>query len=188
MLHHSKVVGLPVSRIDGPLKVTGTAHYATEHAAPGMLYGYVVPATIATGRILAVHTHEAGSFPGVVKVYTHENRPKAAFRDAKAKGAQLGRKVQTGYNADTGQPVYETEELDYEVLPQIVVEVAEFRGEHQRQNPAGLRPAAQSLDTVPAGSIRVGGDVEAHATKWQLEGGEVIGGQCRHHGHGGHDV
>jgi S-DNA-T family DNA segregation ATPase FtsK/SpoIIIE len=47
-------------------------------------------------------------------------------RDAKAKGAQLGRRVQTGYNADTGQPVYETEELDYEVLPQIVVVVDEL--------------------------------------------------------------
>ncbi|MEO7505191.1 MAG: DNA translocase FtsK 4TM domain-containing protein, partial [Sphingomicrobium sp.] len=47
-------------------------------------------------------------------------------RDSKAKGAQLGRKVQTGYNADTGQPEYETEELDYEVLPQIVVIVDEL--------------------------------------------------------------
>ncbi|MBA3668445.1 MAG: DNA translocase FtsK, partial [Sphingomonas sp.] len=47
-------------------------------------------------------------------------------RDAKAKGAQLGRKVQTGYNADSGQPIYETEELDYEVLPQIVVVVDEL--------------------------------------------------------------
>jgi len=47
-------------------------------------------------------------------------------RDAKAKGAQLGRKVQTGYNADSGQPVYETEELDYDVLPQIVVVVDEL--------------------------------------------------------------
>ncbi len=47
-------------------------------------------------------------------------------RDAKAKGAQLGRKVQTGYNADTGQPIYETEELEYEVLPQIVVVVDEL--------------------------------------------------------------
>ena len=47
-------------------------------------------------------------------------------RDAKAKGAQLGRRVQTGYNADTGQPVYETEELDYDVLPQIVVVVDEL--------------------------------------------------------------
>jgi S-DNA-T family DNA segregation ATPase FtsK/SpoIIIE len=47
-------------------------------------------------------------------------------RDAKAKGAQLGRKVQTGYNAETGQPVYETEELEYDVLPQIVVIVDEL--------------------------------------------------------------
>ncbi len=47
-------------------------------------------------------------------------------RDAKAKGAQLGRRVQTGYNAETGQPIYEFEQLDYEVLPQIVVVVDEL--------------------------------------------------------------
>jgi S-DNA-T family DNA segregation ATPase FtsK/SpoIIIE len=50
----------------------------------------------------------------------------AKVRESKAKGAQLGRRVQTGYNADTGQPVYETEELEYEVLPQIVVVVDEL--------------------------------------------------------------
>ncbi len=47
-------------------------------------------------------------------------------RDAKAKGAQLGRRVQTGYNADTGQPIYEMEQLEYEVLSQIVVVVDEL--------------------------------------------------------------
>ena len=50
----------------------------------------------------------------------------AKVRDAKAKGAQLGRRVQTGYNAESGQPIYETEELEYEVLPQIVVVVDEL--------------------------------------------------------------
>ncbi|MFL6738889.1 MAG: DNA translocase FtsK [Sphingomicrobium sp.] len=50
----------------------------------------------------------------------------AKIRDAKAKGSRLGRRVQTGYDADNGQPVYETEELDYEVLPQIVVVVDEL--------------------------------------------------------------
>ena len=50
----------------------------------------------------------------------------ARVRESKAKGMALGRKVQTGYNADTGQPVYETEELDYDVLPQIVVVVDEL--------------------------------------------------------------
>ncbi|HVM23300.1 MAG TPA: DNA translocase FtsK 4TM domain-containing protein [Sphingomicrobium sp.] len=50
----------------------------------------------------------------------------AKVREAKAKGARLGRRVQTGYDADTGQPIYETEQLDYEVLPQIVVVVDEL--------------------------------------------------------------
>jgi S-DNA-T family DNA segregation ATPase FtsK/SpoIIIE len=47
-------------------------------------------------------------------------------RDAKAKGSKLGRRVQTGYDASTGQPLYEVEELEYEVLPQIVVVVDEL--------------------------------------------------------------
>ena len=46
--------------------------------------------------------------------------------DAKVRGTKLGRRVQTGYDADSGQPLYETEELDYEVLPQIVVVVDEL--------------------------------------------------------------
>ncbi|HEX5236947.1 MAG TPA: DNA translocase FtsK 4TM domain-containing protein [Sphingomicrobium sp.] len=50
----------------------------------------------------------------------------AKVREAKAKGAKLGRRVQTGYDADSGQPVYETEQLDYDVLPQIVVVVDEL--------------------------------------------------------------
>ena len=57
-------------------------------------------------------------------------RSLAGFNDkvraAKAKGQRLGRKVQTGYHPDTGQPVYEEEQLDYEPLPQIVVIVDEL--------------------------------------------------------------
>ena len=47
-------------------------------------------------------------------------------RQAKAKGQPLGRKVQTGYHPDTGQPVYEEEKLEYDVLPKIVVIVDEL--------------------------------------------------------------
>ncbi|MEO7240212.1 MAG: DNA translocase FtsK 4TM domain-containing protein [Sphingomicrobium sp.] len=50
----------------------------------------------------------------------------AKVREAKAKGAQLGRRVQTGYNAETGQPIYETEQLEFDVLPQIVVIIDEL--------------------------------------------------------------
>jgi len=47
-------------------------------------------------------------------------------RVAKSKGQRLGRRVQTGYDAESGHPVYEEEQLDYEVLPQIVVVVDEL--------------------------------------------------------------
>jgi S-DNA-T family DNA segregation ATPase FtsK/SpoIIIE len=50
----------------------------------------------------------------------------AKVRESKAKGQSMGRRVQTGYDAETGQPKYEMEELDYEVLPQIVVIVDEL--------------------------------------------------------------
>jgi S-DNA-T family DNA segregation ATPase FtsK/SpoIIIE len=50
----------------------------------------------------------------------------AKVREARAKGSKLGRRVQTGYHADTGQPLYETESLEYDVLPQIVVIIDEL--------------------------------------------------------------
>ena len=56
-------------------------------------------------------------------------RSLASFNDkvrvAKQKGQPLGRKVQAGWN-ENGQPVYEEETLDYQVLPQIVVIVDEL--------------------------------------------------------------
>jgi DNA segregation ATPase FtsK/SpoIIIE, S-DNA-T family len=47
-------------------------------------------------------------------------------RNAAAKGAPLGRKVQIGYDPMTGQPQYEEENLAYEPMPQIVVIVDEL--------------------------------------------------------------
>ena len=56
-------------------------------------------------------------------------RSLASFNDkvraARAKGTPLGRRVQTGYG-ENGQPIYEEEQLDYDVLPQIVVIVDEL--------------------------------------------------------------
>lgn len=85
MLNESKRVGLPTSRIDGPLKVTGQARYAAEHFEPGMQHGYVLVSTIAAGRITELDTSQAESFAGVAKVYTYKNRPKVAYRDTKWK-------------------------------------------------------------------------------------------------------
>ncbi|MFB0875630.1 MULTISPECIES: DNA translocase FtsK 4TM domain-containing protein [unclassified Sphingobium] len=47
-------------------------------------------------------------------------------RAAKAKGKPLGRRVQTGYDPESGKPIYEEEQLNFQPLPQIVVVVDEL--------------------------------------------------------------
>jgi DNA segregation ATPase FtsK/SpoIIIE, S-DNA-T family len=50
----------------------------------------------------------------------------ARVAEANKKGEKLNRTVHTGYNRDTGQAIYENEELDLETLPYIVVIVDEM--------------------------------------------------------------
>jgi S-DNA-T family DNA segregation ATPase FtsK/SpoIIIE len=50
----------------------------------------------------------------------------ARVAEAKAKGEQLTRTVHTGYDKETGEAIYEKEELDLEPLPYIVVIVDEM--------------------------------------------------------------
>jgi xanthine dehydrogenase YagR molybdenum-binding subunit len=69
-----RVIGRPVDRIDGPAKVTGTAPYAYERhdVAPDAVYGWIVGATIAKGRVTRIDTRAAAALPGVLAVLTHE--------------------------------------------------------------------------------------------------------------------
>jgi len=67
------VVGRARKRIDGPLKVSGTARYAADFDFPTLLYAVPVCATIANGRVASIDTSAAAAMPGVRKIYTHEN-------------------------------------------------------------------------------------------------------------------
>src|SRR5580704_3668761 len=69
-------VGLPLNRVDGRLKVTGQAPYAYEYAAQGTaLYGVIVPAAIAKGRVVTADVSDAQRAPGVRLVLTKDNAP-----------------------------------------------------------------------------------------------------------------
>lgn len=76
------MIGQPLNRVDGPLKVAGQATYAYEHWEDGQpLYGFIVGATIGKGRITQIDTEAAESAPGVRLVMTHENAPRQGIRD-----------------------------------------------------------------------------------------------------------
>jgi xanthine dehydrogenase YagR molybdenum-binding subunit len=68
-------IGQARARIDGPLKVTGTARYTSDHNLPGMLYAVPVGATIAKGRITAIDTARARQMPGVRAVLKRGDLP-----------------------------------------------------------------------------------------------------------------
>jgi len=70
------LIGQPISRLDGPLKVRGKARFAAEFAMDGMLYAAVAYSTIAKGGILKLDTSAAEAAPGVVLVMTYRNAPK----------------------------------------------------------------------------------------------------------------
>src|ERR1700704_3285037 len=69
------IVGRPLDRVDGRLKVTGGARYAYEMQQDSVLYGFVVEASIAKGTIRSIDTRAAENAPGVALVLTHRNAP-----------------------------------------------------------------------------------------------------------------
>ena len=76
------MIGQPINRVDGPLKVSGRATYAYEHWDAGQpLYGFIVGATIGKGRITRIDTARAEQSPGVRLVMTHRNAPAQGTRD-----------------------------------------------------------------------------------------------------------
>jgi len=74
------LIGKPVNRVDGRLKVTGQAPYAYEvQEAPGKpACGFIVGATIAKGTVADIDASAAEKAPGVLLVMTHRNAPKQA--------------------------------------------------------------------------------------------------------------
>src|ERR1041384_7640348 len=74
-------LGQPISRVDGRAKVTGAAKYAAEFNVPNLAYGHVVSSDIARGRITAIDASEALALPGVLRVFTHEDKERLARSD-----------------------------------------------------------------------------------------------------------
>ena len=90
-IDQGKVVGQPVDRIDGPLKITGTAPYAYDRhdVVANQAYGYILGSAIAKGRIAAIDSAAAKAAPGVIAIVTAQNAGKLGkgnFNTAKLLG------------------------------------------------------------------------------------------------------
>src|SRR5256714_8165116 len=88
------VVGQPLNRVDGRLKVTGGARYAADYPLENMAHAVLLSSSIANGRIKSFDTSEAERVPGVLHVMTYQNAPKLKpVATNPAEGDAAGRRV-----------------------------------------------------------------------------------------------
>lgn len=68
----SKLVGKPISRVEGHLKVAGKSTYTAEHQFDELCHGVMVGATIGKGKVKKVHKDTALQVAGVIGVFHDE--------------------------------------------------------------------------------------------------------------------
>lgn len=88
----SKLVGKPINRVDGSLKVSGQAHYSAEIHLNNKAYGVLVGATIAKGRVESIDNDSLKGIPNIIKVVTDpehflRNSQQGGLKKAPTQGA-----------------------------------------------------------------------------------------------------
>src|ERR1700689_3008357 len=83
-------IGTATSRLDGPAKVTGQAHYGSDGALGNAAYALLVTSAIAKGRITAFDLAEARKVPGVIDVFTYQTIGKIEAGETFDAGGYMG--------------------------------------------------------------------------------------------------
>jgi xanthine dehydrogenase YagR molybdenum-binding subunit len=143
-------IGKPINRVDGVAKVTGKAKYAAEYKAPDIAYGWVISSSIAKGKITHIDTDAALQLPGVIQVFSHENRPSLAwfdmsYKDQDAPPGSPFRPLRDATIKYSGQPIALVVADTFEVARYAasLIRVEYEKEEHQTDLEANLHRARE---------------------------------------------
>lgn len=67
----TQIIGAPVARLDGRLKVMGAARYGSDMSAANVAFACLATSDIALGRIVSIDDGAARRSPGVLDILTH---------------------------------------------------------------------------------------------------------------------
>ncbi|RXT37811.1 xanthine dehydrogenase family protein molybdopterin-binding subunit [Bradyrhizobium betae] len=160
-LDAEKIVGKPLDRVDGRLKVTGGAHYAYE-MQQNSLYGFVVEASIAKGRIASIETLTAERSPGVKLVLTYRDAPKQGTGNHREAHPVLTGPVVSHYGEPVAFVVAETFEQARAAAYLVKVEYDREKGQYALPHHLALARVPHQPDGAPADS-EVGNFSDAYA-------------------------
>ncbi|BAN24974.1 xanthine dehydrogenase family protein molybdopterin-binding subunit [Caballeronia insecticola] len=102
------VIGKPLDRTDGVLKVTGQARYSADNADAKLAHAVLVTSTVAHGRIASIDTSRAQAMPGVLLVMTYQNAmrlPNNGVPDAQPPAVRKLTLLQTNEVRYSNEPV-----------------------------------------------------------------------------------
>ncbi len=136
-----RLIGTRISRVDGPLKVSGRAKYSYDISRPGMLYGRVLRSPHAHARIKSIVAEAARTAPGVKALLLTANPGDRVLFP----GEDIG-----GLAAETEQQAQDALRLikvEWEVLPALATVEQAMRPEAPRVfNPANTRQGTVQED------------------------------------------
>ncbi|MBE7173235.1 MAG: xanthine dehydrogenase family protein molybdopterin-binding subunit [Williamsia sp.] len=177
MSQQIKTVGEGINRVDGILKVTGAATYATDYPVKNLAYAVLFKSTIAAGEITGMDTGEAEKAPGVLAVITHKNAPKLNVNGGLRGGALLQGPAVQFYGQHIGMVVAETfEQARY---ASRLVKVSYKEGSAKVDFPKLKEEAVTPHDRDKADAIR--GDVETAFSNAEYKIDAVYETPVEHH-------
>lgn len=101
-----------MTRVDGPLKVTGAARYTYDQRLPGMLYGRILRSPHAHARVTKLDTDAASKIPGVKAIIP------APLTEVRFAGAPVAAVAAT--TPEIAGDALRAIKVTYEVLPYVV--------------------------------------------------------------------
>jgi xanthine dehydrogenase YagR molybdenum-binding subunit len=102
------VIGQPLDRTDGVLKVTGQARYSGDNSEAKLAHAVLITSTVAKARIASIDTARAQAMPGVLLVMTHQNAmrlPNGGVPDAQPPAVRKLTLLQTNDVRYSNEPV-----------------------------------------------------------------------------------
>lgn len=187
----SKIVGKPINRLHGDLKVCGQATFAAEYHLDGQLYGVLVCSTIGKGEVTELITEAALKSPDVVDIVVDfetfiRNPQQGGQKSAPAQGTdkitylgqpialavaktleaatEAAKVVQVRYkdDSDNGAFDFEAEKANSAMMDGVPVKI---QGEPEE----ALAEAEISVDKVYFTPSQSNSPIEPHATlaTWQ---------------------
>jgi xanthine dehydrogenase YagR molybdenum-binding subunit len=100
-----------LTRVDGPLKVSGVAEYTYDKRVPGMLYGRVLRSPHAHARVVKIDSAAAQNIAGVKAIVTLDTPVNFAGQPVAAVAAE---------SPEIAQDALRAIKVEYEVLPHVV--------------------------------------------------------------------